>query len=304
MVPALLLALAFAAPATAGTLRVATYDVGMTRDGPGLLLHELESEPTTRILAAVQVIQAARPDVLLLARFDHDLDGRALDAVRGLLRAGPDGLDYPHAFHAPVNAGAPSGLDLDDDGRVMGRGDALGWGRFPGNGGMAILSRLPLDPAGARTFASLPWAALPGAALPQRPDGSPFPDATRQAALRLSSRGALGRAADPAGWRAPSSAGVAPDAAAVRRRRGLQPAAQPRRGAVLERLSRRHRPSGRPGADGRAAAGAAGAARQPQPRPVRRRRRSRCGWPGCSRIRGCGTRARRARAARRRRATA
>ena len=63
----------------------------------------------------------------------------------------------------------------------MGRGDALGWGGFPGNGGMAVLSRLPIDAGAARSFAR---AALgrrcPGRELPRRPDGSPFPDAARR----------------------------------------------------------------------------------------------------------------------------
>ena len=173
---------------SADALRIAAFDVGMSRDGPGLLVHELEGSPEPSTLAVAAVIRAVRPDVLLLTRFDHDLHGRALDAFRALLRTGPDGIDYPHAFSAPVNAGLPSGLDLDDDGRVMGRGDAWGWGRFPGHGGMAIVSRLPLDAGAARSFALLPWRALPGAVLPTRTDGSPFPDAKRQAALRLSSR--------------------------------------------------------------------------------------------------------------------
>jgi hypothetical protein len=181
-------ALLLAVPAAADTLRVATFDVGMSRHGPGLLVHELEGSPDPATLAAADVIRAARPDVLLVAGFDHDRDGRAVAAFRRLLAGGPAGIDYPHAFHAAVNAGIPSGLDLDDDGRTAGRGDAFGWGRFPGHGGMAVLSRLPLDAAAARTFTTMPWAALPGASLPARPDGSPFPDAERQAALRLSSR--------------------------------------------------------------------------------------------------------------------
>ena len=185
LVLALLLA---AAPAAADTLRVATYDVGLTRDGPGLLLAELSRPPEGPLAAVLEVIRAARPDVLLVTGFDHDLRGRALAAFRARLADGPDGLAFPHAFDAPVNAGVPSGHDLDGDGRSAGPADALGWGRFPGHGGMALLSRLPLDAAAARTFRELRWADLPGAALPVRPDGSPFPDAAAQAALRLSSR--------------------------------------------------------------------------------------------------------------------
>ena len=50
-----------------------------------------------------------RPDVLVLQKFDHDLRGRALAAFADLLRAGPEGIDYPHRFAAPVNAGGPPG---------------------------------------------------------------------------------------------------------------------------------------------------------------------------------------------------
>ena len=191
MLRPLLLALAMlAAPAatTAGTLRVASYDAGLTRDGPGLLVHELETGPGPQALAAAAIVRAAGADLLLIVGFDYDRAGRALDAFRALLREGPDGIDYPHAFAAPVNAGVPSGRDLDGDGRRMAADDALGWGRFPGHGGMAILSTLPLDAAAARSFRTLRWADLPGATLPARPDGSPFPDPETAPTLALSSR--------------------------------------------------------------------------------------------------------------------
>lgn len=184
----ILLALLLAAPAQAGTLRIATYDVGLTRDGPGLLLAELGRPPEGEIAGVLAVIRAVRPDVVLLTGFDHDRRGLALAAFRARLAEGADGLAYPHAFDAPVNAGEPSGRDLDGDGRTAAPADAWGWGRFPGHGGMALLSRLPLDAAAARTFRMLPWADLPDAALPVRPDGGPFPDTAAQAALRLSSR--------------------------------------------------------------------------------------------------------------------
>jgi hypothetical protein len=177
-----------AAPAAAETLRVATYNVDLSRDGAGVLVRDLGREPDAGLAAVLAVIRAVRPDVLLLSRFDHDLRGVALAAFRTLLAEGPDGVDYPHAFNAPVNAGVPSGRDLDGDGLGMGPGDALGWGRFPGHGGMAILSKLPIDAEAARTFRELRWAELPGAMLPERPDGSPWPDAEGRALLRLSSR--------------------------------------------------------------------------------------------------------------------
>ncbi len=185
---ALVLLAVAARPAAAGTLRVATYDVELTRDGAGQLLHDLGREPDDGLAAVIAVIRAVRPDVLLLTRFDHDLRGRALAAFRDLLRQGPDGIDYPFVFDAAVNSGEVSGLDLDGDGLLMGWGDAWGWGRFPGHGGMALLSRLPVDAEAARTFRMLRWADLPGAELPAQPDGAPWPDAGTRAAFRLSSR--------------------------------------------------------------------------------------------------------------------
>ena len=122
------------------------------RDGPGVLLARPREPPRRRPPRSSAVIRAVRPDVLLLTGFDHDLRGRALAAFARCCGEGPDGIDYPHRFHAPVNAGRPSGFDLDGDGRLMGWGDAFGWGKFPGHGGMAILSRLPIDAAAARTF--------------------------------------------------------------------------------------------------------------------------------------------------------
>ncbi len=179
-------ALAFASPAAAEALRIATFNVGLSRDGPGLLLDELTREPGPKARAAVAVIKAVRPDVLVIQQFDHDLRGRALDTLAALLAQGPDGVLYPHRFNDPVNAGVPSGLDLDGDGLLMGWNDALGWGKYPGHGGMAVLSRLPLGPA--RTFRGLLWRDLPGAALPTRPDGAAYFSDAALAVLPLSSR--------------------------------------------------------------------------------------------------------------------
>lgn len=185
----LLAALLLAGPPVAAVeLRVASYDVDLARDAPGLLLHELGQKPKPPLAAAIAVIQAARPDVLLICDFDHDLRGKALEAFVALLRRGEDGIDYPHSFDAPVNAGIDSGLDLDGDGKRLGWDDALAWGRFPGNGGMAILSRYPLDSAAARTFRALRWEDLPGALLPVRADGTAFPSAEGRARLPLSAR--------------------------------------------------------------------------------------------------------------------
>ena len=189
---ALTLAFGLSAPSAAETLRIATYDVGLTRDGPGLLLAELAAPPEGALAGVLAVIRAARPDVLLLTGFDHDHRGLALAAFRARLGEGPDGIAYPYAFDAPVNAGEPSRRDLDGDGRTMGPGDARGWGRFPGQGGMALLSRLPLDPSAASV---LPPACAGGTFPEPRcrsaPTAAPFPT-RRPAASSGCRRGRIG----------------------------------------------------------------------------------------------------------------
>ncbi|MBP1807233.1 endonuclease/exonuclease/phosphatase family protein [Rubellimicrobium aerolatum] len=130
------------------------------------------------------VLSAARPDVLLLTDMDWDGDGAALGALAERLAA--QGLDYPYRLALPGNAGLDSGLDLDGDGRLGGPGDAQGWGRFAGEGGLALLSRWPLGEA--RDLSSLLWRDLPGARLPER-DGQPFPSEAARAAQRLSATG-------------------------------------------------------------------------------------------------------------------
>lgn len=97
------------------------------------------------------------------------------------------GPDYPARFALRPNSGMATGLDLDGDGRTGGPRDAQGYGRFAGQGGLAILSRWPVDRDGVRDLSTLPWRDLPGAAPPRRPDGTPYPGPDAWARQRLSS---------------------------------------------------------------------------------------------------------------------
>jgi hypothetical protein len=83
------------------------------------------------------------------------------DAALTALSEALGGLDapYPHRFAAPPNTGQPTGVDLDGDGRSYRARDAHGYGLFSGDGGMAILSRVPIG--AVRDFSGLPWMALP-----------------------------------------------------------------------------------------------------------------------------------------------
>ncbi|WP_347313683.1 endonuclease/exonuclease/phosphatase family protein [Defluviimonas sp. SAOS-178_SWC] len=161
-------------------MRVATYNADLSRKGPGLLLRDILTGTDPQVEAAASVIAAAAPDVLLLTGIDYDLDLVALNAFAG--RIAIKGRDYPHRFALRPNTGWATGIDVDGDGRTGGPGDAQGFGRFAGEGGMAILSRLPLGPA--EDYSGFLWRDLPGALI----DGAELsPEAST--VQRLSSTG-------------------------------------------------------------------------------------------------------------------
>ena len=115
----------------------------------------------------------------MLTDIDWDASGAALAALNA---AGPA---YPHLFTARPNAGTDSGYDLDGNGRRGEPRDAWGYGRFTGDGGLAVLSRLPIT--GAQDHSGVLWQDIPGAKLPQQADGTPFFPPEVRAALPLSS---------------------------------------------------------------------------------------------------------------------
>ena len=137
--------------------------------------------------AVTEIVARTAPDVLLVTDFDHDPGGAALAALQGALAAA--GMSYPHAFARASNAGLPSDIDLDGDGRDGTARDAQGYGRFRGDGGMALLSRFPILSTEARDFSALLWRDLPGARMPADAAGTPFPSAAAARLQRLSSTG-------------------------------------------------------------------------------------------------------------------
>ncbi|MGK7662350.1 MULTISPECIES: endonuclease/exonuclease/phosphatase family protein [unclassified Marinovum] len=146
-------------PLGAEPLRLATWHVELSRKGPGLLLRDIRKGEDAQVAAVVRLLAEVRPDILLLTDIDHDLTLLSLHALRDrIATAGPD---YPHLFAPAQNAGRDVGADLDADGRRQEPEDALGFGFFTGDNGMALLSRYPLA-AGARDFSARLWRDLPG----------------------------------------------------------------------------------------------------------------------------------------------
>ncbi|KIC37754.1 endonuclease/exonuclease/phosphatase family protein [Leisingera sp. ANG-M7] len=173
----------------ADTLRIATFNTELSRAGPGLLLRDITGGSDPQVAAVVEVITTARPDILALQGIDWDYEGRALAAFAALMA--DRGLDYSYRVALQPNSGLPppAPLDLDGNGKTGEPRDNQGYGRFRGQSGIALLSRLPVDHEGIRDISSLLWKDMPGALLPHYPDGSPFPSAEVQAVQRLSATG-------------------------------------------------------------------------------------------------------------------
>ena len=164
-------------------MRVATYNTELARDGPGLLLRDILRGDDVQIEAVLDVIVQADADILALQGIDFDLTGAALTAL--LARLPADFTGYPYHFAQRPNTGWPTGLDMDGNGRLGERRDAQGYGAFSGQGGMAVISRYPIDQEAVQDFSALLWRDLPGARLPETADG-PFPSAAALEVQRLS----------------------------------------------------------------------------------------------------------------------
>ena len=134
-----------------------------------------------QIDATLAVLKAADADIVALQGIDWDAEGKALGWLAN--QAG-----YAHHYTQVPNAGLATPLDLDGDGQTGGPGDAQGWGRFHGDGALALLSRFPIHADAAVNASDLLWRDLPDARLPQIND-TPFPSAEALSIQRLSSTG-------------------------------------------------------------------------------------------------------------------
>ncbi|SFV23205.1 Endonuclease/Exonuclease/phosphatase family protein [Pseudidiomarina donghaiensis] len=185
-------------------LRVATFNVSMDasnylsheaipEQGAGALRTALASQHP-QIKAVAEIIQHTRPDVLVLNEFDFIDASEGIDVFRHeylqVSQNGESPIAYPYVFIAPVNTGVPSPYDLNGDGVAQGTGDdAWGYGLYPGQYGMAVLSKYPIDYSRVRTFQKFKWKDMPGALAPLKPGTSePFYSTAAWNELPLSSK--------------------------------------------------------------------------------------------------------------------
>lgn len=184
--------------AAAESIRIATYNASLNRSYEGQLIQDLSTPADTQAAKVAEIIQRIRPDILLINEFDFDEDGTAARLFQenylSVSRNGAAPIVYPYRFQGPSNTGVLSGHDLDNDGvaatpdmrATQARyeennfnpeffsyaNDSFGFGVFPGQYGMLVLSRYPIATQRVRTFRELLWKDMPSAFLPGDPDGA------------------------------------------------------------------------------------------------------------------------------------
>ncbi len=173
------------------SVRFATWNTSLFDPVAGGLIARLErGDEAAKAIAAA--LQHQRPDVVLLNEFDYDPEQRAAELFQRryleVPQAGQAPIHYEYRYLAPVNTGEPSGLDLNNDGRSDSPDDAWGYGTHPGQYGMLVLSRYPIDALAVRSFRHFLWKNLPDARMPMNPDGTPYFSRDVWEKLRLSSK--------------------------------------------------------------------------------------------------------------------
>lgn len=174
-------------------VRFATFNVALNRKEAGMLVAEMEQGDNIQIRRVAEVIQRIRPDVILLNEIDYDPEHKSVDLFRenflSVSQNGQAAIEYPYVHVAPVNTGVESGIDINQDGKIALPDDGYGFGAFPGQYGMALLSRFPIDEKHVRTFQEFRWKDLPNAQYPKKPESENayYPDDVLEK-MRLSSK--------------------------------------------------------------------------------------------------------------------
>lgn len=173
----------------AAGIRFATFNIAMGLETEGDLYQRLVSGQDEKLAKVAAIIQQVRPDVLLLNEFDwYELDSAALfiNNYLAIPQHGNEAISYANAISGAVNTGVDSGMDLNGNGVPGEPGDAWGYGKFPGQYGMTVLSRFPISLERSMRF--FKWKDMPDALVPLNEDGSNWYPQDVYQHLRLSSK--------------------------------------------------------------------------------------------------------------------
>lgn len=179
-------------------LRIATFNVSMEAsnypvDGKNIyrasrLTEVLKAGKQAQLRNIAEIIQRVRPDVILLNEFDYienKEDGIGLFVKQYLQQSqnGQEAINYPYIYIDSVNTGVETGLSEKGS-----RLSHFGFGRYPGQYGMALLSKYPIEESQVRTFQKFLWKDMPDNLLPLDENSKSWYSAEEVNIMRLSSK--------------------------------------------------------------------------------------------------------------------
>lgn len=188
------------------TLRIATFNVSMEAsnytDKHGAKQTTLTGEALNQALDAqhpqirniAEIIQRVNPDIILLNEFDYQgkNDKALFKFITEYLAKSQNNqsaIKFPYYYQAAVNTGVRTKFDLNKDGKITSPADTYGFGNFPGQYGMALLSKYPIDQNAIRTFQLFKWKDMPNALQPFDPvTKAPWYSEQAWGDMRLSSK--------------------------------------------------------------------------------------------------------------------
>lgn len=176
-------------------VRVASYNINLIGESSTQadLVSQLDGGAYDKAKKLAEVIQRVRPDIILLNELDYDTTETALQLFNeSYLQVAQDlSLDpitYTYQYSNEVNTGVLSGMDFNGNGNTTDPEDAYGYGAYPGQYGMALLSMYPIDSEAIRSFQKFLWKDMPNAKLPTNTDGSNYYSDQVLEVFRLSSK--------------------------------------------------------------------------------------------------------------------
>ncbi len=179
-------------------IKIATFNVSMeatnyTSDiennlNTNALVEELASGDNLQIKNIAEIIQRTQPDIVLLNEFDYIADPKLgvqafIEKYLSVSQQGMQPITYPYFYLAPVNTGVKV-PEADKTERLT----HFGFGRYPGQYAMAVLSKYPIENDKIRTFQKFLWKDMPNHLMPKDESGNDWYPEQAQKVMRLSSK--------------------------------------------------------------------------------------------------------------------
>lgn len=182
----------------------ATYNI------EDLTTEQVQTPGDEQAAAAARVIQEVRPDVLALNEIVNNKQESTVRDVpssptnaRAFIenylsvpqRDDLDGINYEYAYVPKSNTGIHSGMDLDNNDKIDSTpgdqtygNDAYGFGLYPGQYALALVSRYPIHEQAIRSFRTFIWEDMPGDLIVRDPSYQLYLTDEEAERFRLSSK--------------------------------------------------------------------------------------------------------------------